>query len=270
MKEDSNLILALCFSITLLLAFIATGQQIKSLESKDKNLNLEESQIRTPVTIEPNPTPQPDRTPQSNDKGDLDSEELAIIKNGDYLLALVTKNTTLENYQPMDLVKIPTYMLAREGNRYLRKEAFNQLEKMWEDAQAEGVRILIVSTFRSYETQKNIFSRNASIHGEVEANRFSARPGQSEHQLGTTVDFVSHREEALTDSFARTPSGKWLMQNSYKYGFVMSYPEEKEYITGYVFEPWHYRYIGVEAAKEWKESELTLTEFLKRKPQEFK
>lgn len=217
-----------------------------------------------PITENPSVEPKPEEDNNST------SPSLPIIKDGDYLLALVTKNTTLGQYMPSDLVRIPSKMVGRDGNKYLRQEALTHLIKMWEDAKEEGATLLIVSAFRSYELQQTIFTRNASIHGEIQANRFSARPGQSEHQLGTAVDFVGRREESLTASFAGTPSGKWLMLNSYRYGFVMSYPEGKEHITGYVFEPWHYRFIGVEAALEWKESGLTLKEFLKTKPQEFK
>ena len=197
-------------------------------------------------------------------------ESPLVIEDGDYLLALVNKQTTLSNYRPTDLVEIEPKMVGANGPHYLREEANYHLYKMWRDAKAQGISLYVVSSYRSYEVQKTIFNRNVSSRGEREANRFSARPGESEHQLGTTVDFIGGIGEGLTESFAHTPAGKWLKLNSYKYGFAMSYPEGKEHITGYIFEPWHYRYIGVEAAKEWRESGLTLTEFLMTKPQYFK
>ncbi|NLA46732.1 MAG: M15 family metallopeptidase, partial [Firmicutes bacterium] len=103
---------------------------------------------------------------------------------------------------------------------------------------------------------------------EEAANRFSARPGQSEHQLGTTVDFGGTSAD-WTTGFANTKQGKWLLNNAHLYGFALSYPEGKESVTGYIYEPWHFRYIGVAVAKEWKESGLVLCEFLKTKPQYF-
>lgn len=192
-----------------------------------------------------------------------------VIEDGDYLLALVNKQTTLSNYRPTDLMEIDSKMVGANGPHYLREEAYQYFYKMWSDAKKEGITLYVISAYRSYEVQKTIFTRQVSTRGEREANRYSARPGESEHQLGTTVDFIGSIGEGLTAGFAHTPQGKWLRLNSYKYGFVMSYPEDKEYITGYIFEPWHYRYIGVEAAREWKESGLTLTEFLATKPQFF-
>ena len=99
--------------------------------------------------------------------------------------------------------------------------------------------------------------------GEAEANRFSARPGYSEHQLGTTIDFTSRRAEFdLTNAFGATPEGQWLDENAVRYGFVMSYPPDKEDITGYVYEPWHFRYVGEEVAAEVRREGITLHEYL--------
>ncbi|SES70910.1 D-alanyl-D-alanine carboxypeptidase family protein [Anaerobranca gottschalkii] len=198
-----------------------------------------------------------------------DQQYLAL--DPDDILTLVTKNVSLGNYRPSDLVELPKYLLSRPQWRYyLRKEAAYYLEKMWKDAKEEGITLYVASAFRDYETQKQIYNNHVLRYGEEMANRISAKPGTSEHQLGTTVDFVERPEGSLNQSFANTSAGKWLMENAYKYGFVLSYPEGKESITGYIFEPWHYRYIGVEKAKEWKESGLTLNQFLKELPQNLK
>ncbi|SHK24409.1 LD-carboxypeptidase LdcB, LAS superfamily [Anaerobranca californiensis DSM 14826] len=195
-----------------------------------------------------------------------DIQYLAV--DPDNILTLVTKNVSLGNYRPSDLVELPKYLLSRPQWRYyLRKEAAYYLEKMWEDAKEQGITLYVASAFRDYETQKQIYNNHVLKYGEEMANRVSAKPGTSEHQLGTTVDFVDRPEGTLSQSFANTPAGKWLMENAYKYGFVLSYPEGKESITGYIFEPWHYRYIGVDKAKAWKESGLTLNQFLKELPQ---
>ncbi len=210
----------------------------------------------------------PEATAEKNDHVGDDNEDLDVIADGDYLLALVTKETTLQSdYVPSDLKPVPSYMNPAYDMQ-LREEALEHLKDMYEAAEADGVTLGIRSAYRSYDTQHRIFKDYAERHGEKEANRFSARPGQSEHQLGTTVDFGGTKFD-FTDEFAYTEQGEWLAENAYLYGFALSYPENKEEITGYIYEPWHYRYIGVDAAKEWKESGLTLKEYLKQQPQEF-
>lgn len=210
---------------------------------------------------EPKPAPKPEPKPAPK-------PALKEIADGNYLLALVTKQTTLGRYAPSDLVRIPQSMRpSRE--LYLRKEAFTHLEKLMADAERDGVKLSIVSAYRSYSYQEVLFNRYAKQHGEKEANRFSARPGQSEHQLGTTIDFGGTSVD-LTTAYGDTLQGRWLAENAYKYGFVMSYPPGMEAITGYIYEPWHYRYIGVEEALKWKESGLVLCKYLEQKPQYFK
>lgn len=196
------------------------------------------------------------------------SEDYKVISDGDYLLALVTKETTLRSdYVPYDLQPVPAYMNP-SYNMKLREEALEYLTALWDAADADGVTVSIRSAYRSYSTQKSLFQDYASRHGEEKANRFSARPGQSEHQLGTTVDFGGTAVD-FTAAFAQTEQGEWLAENAYKYGFAMSYPQGKEHITGYIFEPWHYRYIGIDAAREWKESGKPLKEYLDSKPQSY-
>lgn len=201
-------------------------------------------------------------------KLDLKSQTLRI-SDGDYFLALVNKDTYLGRYAPKDLVSINKDMLKYPQWRYeLREEASTHLEKMWKAAKEDGVVLYIASAYRSYDTQSQVFNDNVSRHGEKVANRSSARPGESEHQLGTAVDFVAHKNGRLME-FEGTPGALWLMENAHKYGFIMSYPKGKEEITGYIYEPWHYRYIGMDAAQECKESGLTLVEYLMTKPQFF-
>lgn len=198
--------------------------------------------------------------------------ELLRIKDGDYLLALVTRYTTLGDYEPSDLRQIPAEMIRpeqRQWQYYLRAEALEHLLLLLEDARGAGMELFINSAYRSYKTQDQLFRDYASRHGEEKANTFSARPGQSEHQLGTAVDFNSPASYMGQD-FGNTPEGRWLAENAHRYGFALSYPEGATEITGYIYEPWHFRYIGVEAAAAWKESGMVLCEFLeKRCPQEF-
>ncbi len=200
---------------------------------------------------------------ESPDSVDL---PLLVISDGDYLLALVVKDTTLKSdYVPPDLQPVPSY-LKPAYSMQLRTKALEHLEKLWQAASDYGVELSIRSAYRSYSTQKGLFQDYASRYGEEEANRFSARPGQSEHQLGTAVDFGGTSVD-FKAAYGDTPQGQWLAENAWRFGFAMSYPAGMEHITGYIFEPWHYRYIGVESAAEWKSSGKTLKEFLESKSQ---
>lgn len=202
--------------------------------------------------IVPPPLPKPDGEPLH-------------IADGDYLLALVNRNTTLGSYAPRDIVPVPMKM-NHIWQYNLRLEARDQLVLMGEAARADGVELKVISAYRSYGTQSELFRDYASRYGDEKANTFSARAGQSEHQLGTAVDFGGTSSDK-TQAFADTAAGRWLAEHAYKYGFAMSYPESSSDITGYIYEPWHFRYIGVEAAAAWKESGLVLLQYLERQPQ---
>ncbi|WP_350345066.1 D-alanyl-D-alanine carboxypeptidase family protein [Proteinivorax tanatarense] len=202
----------------------------------------------------------------------LDSpiENNLVITDGDYLKALVTKDTYLGRYHPEDLKQIPLEYTHNNIQLQLREEALKHLIKLFKAAEkGELNQLTVMSAYRGYNYQQRIFTNNASRHGREQANKFSAKPGQSEHQLGTAVDF-SDGSGSLSQDFADTPEGKWLAKNAHKYGFIMSYPEGKANITGYIYEPWHFRYIGIETAEKFKQSDYkTLTEFLEEKPQYF-
>lgn len=200
----------------------------------------------------------------AEDDPDLLNRELLVIEDGDDLFAPVNKQTTLKSdYEPQDLRSIPEYMNP-ERQMQLREPALRMLVALWHAAQFDGISLKVISAYRSYSYQGDLFQRYADNYGVEEANLFSARPGQSEHQLGTTVDFGGTAAD-LTAAFADTPQGLWLADHAHLFGFVMSYPEGSTEITGYIFEPWHFRYIGIEAALDLKRSDLTLTVYLNRK-----
>lgn len=179
--------------------------------------------------------------------------------DGSSLIAVVGKQTTIGQYAPGDLVTLPSELSTKR--RWVRREAAEALALMAEAAKTDGVRLNVDSGYRGYTEQKDLFNRYAERDGVLEAERYSARPGQSEHQLGTVMDFGGTNRD-YSDAFADTDQGKWLLANAHQYGFALSYPRGAEQITGYTYEPWHYRYIGVELALEWKGSGLTLIEFL--------
>ena len=172
---------------------------------------------------------------------------LTYLKNADEdkeLLLLVNKKHHLSSdYIPDDLVTITEEFPNNKGTIQLRKIIMDDLYNMFFDSKNEGVNLMIISAYRSYETQKNVYSYWVKALGEKQANRVSAIPGASQHQLGTAIDF-----NILEKNFINTKEGEWLSKNAYKYGFVISYPEGLENKTGYSYEPWHYRYIGKEAA----------------------
>ena len=174
-------------------------------------------------------------------------------RNGDDLLVLVNKQYKLpSSYAPKDLVKASKSGIRRGENYYLRNIVIPDLTRMITDAKLEGVDLSIVSGYRSYQTQIDTYNYWLKMNnGNTNlVDTFSARAGHSQHQLGTAIDFSTNEiRDKLGDEFSNTKASKWLSQNAYKYGFVISYPKGYENITGYKHESWHYRYIGVENAQ---------------------
>ena len=135
--------------------------------------------------------------------------------------------------------------------------AKKQLERLADEAKSQGLNIYISSGYRSYGTQSSIYQDNVSKYGEAIADTFSARPGYSEHQTGLAIDV-----NTVDDSFAGTPEARWLADHAHEYGFIIRYPEGKEDITGYKYEPWRIRYLGIDTATAVYNSGLTLEEYL--------
>lgn len=185
--------------------------------------------------------------------------------NNDYLGILVNKTHPLpEDYEPADLVpvNIPFAHVGNDSRNYMRRPAAEALETMFRDAEAAGLHPIGVSGYRSYERQKNIYTSNLAVKGEMHTSLYSAKPGQSEHQTGLAMDISSPSvQSALTTDVENTPEGRWLRENAAAYGFILRYPAGKEHITGYAYEPWHFRYVGKNLAAYLKKEELTLEEY---------
>ena len=213
-----------------------------------------------------------DKTVNNNDEAEEEIEETPSITldivNDDSLTVLVNKHNSLsENYVPEDLVtvSVPT-VLENPEVRQMRKEAADALKQMFDEAIKDGVYLHARSGYRSYQTQVQLFNNYVSRHGEEAANRYSARPGQSEHQTGLVMDITSESVNfQLTEQFGDTEEGIWLRDHAHEFGFIIRYPKDMEHITGYIYEPWHIRYMGVDVAKEVYESGLTYEEFLVEK-----
>lgn len=156
------------------------------------------------------------------------------------------KHNIGSSYIPKDLIPLKNNSLyhVSRNDLSLRPDVELGLQKMAEGAKKDGITLLVSSTYRSYDYQARLFQRWVDIDGLEEAERESARPGTSQHQLGQAIDFGN-----IEDSFIQTSQGKWLNANCEKYGWSLSFPQDYEDITGYRWECWHFRYIGIPACQ---------------------
>ncbi len=167
------------------------------------------------------------------------------------------------DYVPENLTTPPLEIRpnATGDERMLRSELVKPLVTLFKDAESKGYALMIGSAYRSGATQQSLFNGYVASAGREEAEKYSAHPGHSEHQLGLAVDISTVSQSCyLSECFLGTPEGQWLAENAYKYGFTLRYPQGKETITGYNFEPWHFRYVGVDLATALRESNLTYEE----------
>ena len=167
--------------------------------------------------------------------------------------------TTVDGITYVDgtLIANKTYALPESYNPGgLTGETYSAFVQMQSAAAAEGLNIFVKSGFRSFYDQRYIYNGYVSRDGAAAADRYSARAGHSEHQSGMAIDV-----NCTYTSFANEPEGIWLKNNCHKYGFIIRYPEGKEHITGYMYEPWHVRYVGVDLAAAVTESGLCLEEY---------
>ncbi|GGD94315.1 M15 family metallopeptidase [Paenibacillus nasutitermitis] len=195
------------------------------------------------------------------------SSGLKVVTNPTSPVVLVNKYRNLPaSYVPGDLT-IPKVAFSFSGDnpkKQMRKTAASALEKLFAGAKEDGITLKAVSGYRSYATQKAIFDRNKKLKGEKEANKTSARPGQSEHQTGLTMDVSSASVGySLEQSFGDTKEGKWLRSHAAEYGFIIRYPKGAEKLTEYSYEPWHVRYVGVYIASEITKADMTLEQYMK-------
>ena len=191
----------------------------------------------------------------------LDYDYYTNTKNADLkkdTLILVNKYYALnKDYEPDNMVKIE----AKYGvQQYLQKEAYDAFKKMADDAKKEGLTLYITSPYRSYQTQNKLYNNYSAKDGKELADTYSARPGYSEHQTGLAADIVSGPGKSLA-SFENTKEFKWIKSHAHLYGFILRYPKGKEKLTGYQYEPWHYRYLGVDTASKIYSSGLTYEEY---------
>lgn len=234
---------------------------------------------RTP-TPTPTPTPGPAATetpvsatvtatstpstggPQQPGGGATTPDTAIILPCGDILVPLDKERRLPADCAPPALQQLPSH-LTYNGAQYLRPDAAAAMLDMIAAAAEEGLELYVVSSYRSYQTQVGLYAYWVSVLGEAQASRVSARPGHSEHQLGTTADLSTPSVgPEPSEAFGDTPEGRWVAENSWRFGYIISYPAGKEAITGYAYEPWHVRWVGQAIAADVRASGLTLREYL--------
>lgn len=194
------------------------------------------------------------------DKEYYSSDNLISNEDASKIDVLVNKYHKLdENYEPSDLTIIDSKYAS--GTQKLRKEAKIKFEEMASDMAKDNLKIYAGSTYRSFTYQKGLYDRYVKKDGFAAAETYSARSGYSEHQLGLAVDIVNGKWDYLNE---KDKEYDYLIKNSYKYGFILRYPRGSEYITGYMFEDWHFRYLGIELATKVFNSGLTYDEYIAR------
>lgn len=168
------------------------------------------------------------------------------------ILTLVNKyNYIPHDYLPKDLIKV--------NNLYINKEAYDAYLNLKSDIEKENMNIRIISAYRSYDYQESLYNRYLQKEDQKKVDTYSARPGYSEHHTGLAIDIDNGKLDF--NKFYLTKELQWMQDNAYKYGFILRYPKDKENITGYAYEPWHYRYVGKEIAEYIKKHNSTYEEY---------
>lgn len=178
-----------------------------------------------------------------------DAGSIDVICNKYYQLS--------NSFTPENLVSVTSGYYVNDGKEYkLAQVALDAFIKMSDAAQKDDLNIKIISGYRTYAYQENLYNKYKANNGQAAADRFSARPGHSEHETGLAIDIND-----VSQSFENTREFVWLQQNAHLYGYILRYPDGKEATTGYMYEPWHYRFLGVDLAKKVFDSGLTYDEY---------
>ncbi|UKS57173.1 M15 family metallopeptidase [Exiguobacterium acetylicum] len=231
----------------------------KTEDKKDESTDKPDSSSQDPEQEKPSKPEDetPDVDKSADAKADLSLGNLVVV-NKKYSLPI--------DYKPSDLV-VPNVSFSYSGvleQSYMRAPAAKQMEKMFAAAKKEGVTLNAVSGFRSGERQKVLYNNYVARDGKAAADQYSARPGHSEHQTGLTFDISAPSVgNGLTAALGDTKEGKWIANNAAKYGFIVRYDRGFQSRTGYTYEPWHIRYVGVDVATQIKNNGQTLEEYMK-------
>ncbi|WP_419885384.1 M15 family metallopeptidase [Paenibacillus sp. B-A-8] len=226
--------------------------------------NSAEGGITEPVVANPSNSTDPS-DPSESDNGGKGNSTDDSFKEPDSIAVMVNKQYGLpDNYKPSDLVYPDVRFTFKEKieKRMMRKEAAEALEKLFAGAEEDGIYLAGVSAYRSKETQTRLFNRYVEKDGEELARTYSAVPGYSEHQTGLAIDVSGSDGKCAAEScFGGTKEAEWLAQHAAEYGYIIRFPEGKQDITGYKYEPWHIRFVGKDIATYIAEKGITLEEY---------
>ncbi len=188
-----------------------------------------------------------------------------MVKNNPYL-RLVNRNNPVSEGEQIELIRV-------SAERYMEREAGRAMKKMIQAALNKGVRLNVVSAYRSHKYQAELIEKSIAermesgmdaISARKETYRSLAEPGTSEHNAGLAADIMCENDTDGDERFENTREFAWLRDNAHRFGFILRYPRGKEEITGFIYEPWHFRYVGVRAAKKIKKQDVCLEEFLRQ------
>jgi zinc D-Ala-D-Ala carboxypeptidase len=209
----------------------------------DENNEVEKPEEETPETEKPEV-----EAPDKDNRKYIDGQELP--KEPTYIKGILIANK-----------QYPLPSTYSPGESKEAREAFNEMAAA---AKLDGFELIAFSTYRSYDYQTGLYERYVERDGSEAADRYSARPGYSEHQTGLAFDIgeVNNEQYYASEKFGETEAGKWVAANAYRFGFIMRYPEGKEKITGYMHESWHFRYVGIDVAEEIYKKNISLEEYL--------
>lgn len=246
-KENIKTILTLDYNKHLISLFnekyFILNNLDKYLNYKDKNKNTEYDDVVAIVNV--------------GAYKDWYEEPKATDMSKEYLIIVNKFNYLPEGYMPEDLIKMGL-QYAFSGKQ-IREEVYDNFRRLVKTAKLEDLTIVANSTFRTYDYQESLYNRYKRDYGKEYADNYAARPGYSEHQTGLAID-VSTLNSTM-DNFEETEEFSWLQDHAHEYGFILRYPKGKEYITGYNYESWHYRYVGVEIATKIHELGITFDEY---------
>lgn len=179
------------------------------------------------------------------------------IDSNNELLILVNKVYHLnESYAPTDIVNTGL-LYSYEGNK-IKSEVYQAFINMYNAAKSENLSLIINSSYRTYATQKKLYDERVVTYGVKEADEYAARPGHSEHETGLALDIWAYNTDL---DFEETEEFRWMQEHAHEYGFILRYPKGSEHLTGYSYESWHYRYLGIEMATKVKEEGITYDEY---------
>lgn len=251
-KKLAAVVLTVILVIVLGIVVVLRINETPARDEPSASATPEPSSAPTPSpTLSPSPTPTPEPAPTPEPEPDIpdidiDSWEYVLANADNPIGEYVPELTSLENGQSFD------------------SRAVEELQGFIDDARAEGLSVYLSSSYRSYSEQQYLFNRKVSQMGgdEARAAAIVARPGTSEHQTGLCCDITDRYYETKDSSLENTQMYKWMYAHCAEYGFILRYPKDKEDVTGIIYEPWHFRYVGKEAAEYIMENGLCLEEFV--------